>query len=159
MQSTLVFHEVANDEFEIGEFKILSAPVIHYDPTLGFRITTADATVTFLPDHEPALGVVDFPMSKQWTSGYSLAVGADLLIHDAQYTQEEYRKRVGWGHSSISDAYKFATMTEVKHLVPFHHDPGHKDRDLDRMFSRQLRLRRLPFIVTPGAEGMSFDLG
>ncbi|MEE9464136.1 MAG: MBL fold metallo-hydrolase [Candidatus Neomarinimicrobiota bacterium] len=159
MQSTLEFHEIATREFEIGEFKISSAPVIHYDPTLGFRITTTDATVTYLPDHEPALGVVDFPMSGEWTSGYSLAAGADILIHDAQYTQSEYLDRVGWGHSSIPDAYKFATMADVKHLIPFHHDPGHKDSDLDRMFSRQLRLRRLPFIVTPGAEGMSFELG
>jgi ribonuclease BN (tRNA processing enzyme) len=159
MRSTMVWHEVEVDEFEIGEFKISSAPVIHYDPTVGFRVSTSDATVTYLPDHEPALGAEDFPVSREWISGYDLAVGADLLIHDAQYTQEEYRSRVGWGHSSIPDAYKFATATEVKHFIPFHHDPTHSDSDLDRMFGEQLRLRRLPFIVTPGVEGMTFRLG
>jgi phosphoribosyl 1,2-cyclic phosphodiesterase len=159
LKSTLILHPVAVDEFEIGEFKISSAPVIHYDPTLGFRITTSDATVTYLPDHEPALGSGDLEMSGEWTSGYSLAEGADLLIHDAQYTQEEYQDRVGWGHSSIPDAYDFATMTGVKHMVPFHHDPGHSDTDLDRFFGQQLRTRKYPFLVTPGAEGMTFDLG
>jgi ribonuclease BN (tRNA processing enzyme) len=159
MQSTLIFHEIAGDEFEIGEFRIKSAPVIHYDPTLGFRITDANASVAYLPDHEPALGVDNFPMSGKWTSGYDLAAGVDFLIHDAQYTEEEYGSRVGWGHSSIPDTYKFATMAEVRQLVPFHHDPSHDDSDLDRMFGQQLRLRRLPFIATPGADGMSFDLG
>jgi len=159
LQSTLVLHAVSVDEFEIGEFKISSAPVIHYDPTLGFRITTSDATVTYLPDHEPALGVDDFPMSSGWTSGYSLAEGADLLIHDAQYTLQEYQTRVGWGHSAIPDAYAFANMTGVKQFVPFHHDPDHSDNDLDRFFGQQLRSQKYPFIVTPGAEGMIFELG
>lgn len=158
LQSVPVLHAVANTEFEIGEFRISAAPVVHYDPTLGFRIATSDATVTYLPDHEPALGADNFPLSGEWTSGYDLAKGADLLIHDAQYTSEEYQDRVGWGHSSIPDAYEFASLTEVKHLVPFHHDPGHSDTDLDRMFGQQLRAKRVPFIVTPGAEGMTFVL-
>jgi len=159
LQSTLVLHAVAVNNFQIGEFKISAAPVIHYDPTLGFRITTADATVTYIPDHEPALGVGVFPRSSEWTSGYALAEGADLLIHDAQYTEEEYKTRIGWGHSSMPDAYKFAAMTGVKQFVPFHHDPGHSDNDLDRLFGQQLKSQKHPFIVTPGAEGMVFELG
>ena len=161
MQSDPILHAIARNEFVIGEFKIASAPVIHYDPTLGFRIESANGagpTMAYLPDHEPALGVEDFPMSGEWTSGYPLAVGSDLLIHDAQYTREEYKDRVGWGHSSIPDAYSFAEMTGVNHLVPFHHDPGHSDTDLDHMFRQQFRTQRLPFIVTPGAEGMTFEL-
>lgn len=159
LQSDPFLHAIAGNEFEIGEFRISSAPVVHYDPTLGFRIASSGASMAYLPDHEPALGVDDFPMSGEWTSGYALAEGVDLLIHDAQYTREEYQDRVGWGHSSIPDAYDFAAMTGVNHLVPFHHDPGHSDTDLDRMFGQQLRSRRLPFIVTPGAEGMTFELG
>jgi ribonuclease BN (tRNA processing enzyme) len=161
MQSDPIFHAIARGDFEIGEFRISSAPVVHYDPTLGFRVESSSASgpkMAYLPDHEPALGVEDFPMSGEWTSGYSLAAGADLLIHDAQYTREEYQSRVGWGHSSIPDAYTFAAMTGVKQLVPFHHDPGHSDTDLDHMFRQQLHTKRLPFIVTPGAEGMTFEL-
>ena len=59
------------------------------------------------------------------------AEGADVLIHDAQYTDTEYLDHVGWGHSSVSHAVSFGKMTEVGRLIMFHHDPLHSDDDLD----------------------------
>lgn len=159
MSSTVVLHEVASEEFEIGEFKITSALVVHLDPTVGYRIAASEATMTYLPDHEPALGASNFPMNGEWTSGYSLAAGADLLIHDAQYTPGEYKSRVGWGHSSIPHAFEFASLAEVKHLVPFHHDPDHSDAKLDRLLGEQIRATKPPFKVTAGTEGAIFELG
>ncbi len=158
MPSTLL-HEVLHGDFEIGEFHISSALVCHPDPTVGYRIATADAAFTYLPDHEPALGASKFPISKDWTSGYSLAAGVDLLVHDAQYTDEEYADRVGFGHSSLPHAFAFAALAEVKHLVPFHHDPAHSDDDLDRMIGETIAAMRSPFAVTPGTEGATFELG
>jgi phosphoribosyl 1,2-cyclic phosphodiesterase len=151
-------HEVVSDKFEIGEFMISSALVSHKDPTIGYRIEAAGKTVTYLPDHEPALGSNDFTVGREWTSGYALAEGADLLIHDAQYTPEEYDSRVGWGHSSIPQAFQFATLAETKQLIPFHHDPTHSDDELDQLFDKQIRSMRPSFKVTPGAEGMIFEL-
>lgn len=156
MTSSIILHEVATDNFEIGEFKISSALVGHYDPTLGFRIETAGKSVTYLPDHEPALGTKDFSAGPEWTSGYALAAGVDFLIHDAQYTPVEYEMRMGWGHSSIPQSFQFAGLSEAKHFVPFHHDPNHSDNELDRLFKQQIRSMKPAFKVTPAAEGMVF---
>ena len=57
--------------------------------------------------------------------------GADILIHDAQYTAEEYEKHLGWGHSSYNYAMKVASQSNVKKLVFFHHDPNYKDKKLE----------------------------
>ncbi len=159
MTATLHLHEVASETFTIGEFTILSAPVVHMDPTVGFRIEGGGKTVTYLPDHEPALGNRDFSAGKEWTSGYALAAESDLLIHDAQYTAEEYAQYVGYGHSSIAQAFQFAALAKTKHLVPVHHDPTHSDDRLDQLFDQHIRSMRPEYKVTPGAEGMVFELG
>ena len=81
----------------------------HRGPTLGFRIEDAGTTVCYLPDHEPALvGPID-TLEDSWLSGFALAHDADVLIHDAQYTDEEYPAHFGWGHSAVSHALDFAS--------------------------------------------------
>ena len=155
----LFLHEVPRGDFEVGEFHISSELVCHPDSTVGYRIATSNAVLTYLPDHEPALGAVKFPLSGDWTSGYALAAGVDLLIHDAQYTTEEYADRIGFGHSSVLQAFAFAALAEVRHLVPFHHDPAHTDDDVDRLIGETMMSTKPRFAVTPGAEGVSFELG
>ncbi|TAH53296.1 MAG: MBL fold metallo-hydrolase [Chloroflexota bacterium] len=158
VEAQLTLHEVPRGPIEIGAFQITAALVCHPDPTVGFRIQENDAVVTFLPDHEPALGTRKFPIAPEWTSGYALARDADLLIHDAQYTDAEYVSRVGWGHSAIKDALAFAQLAQVKHLVPFHHDPSHSDQELDELYAQLLEEMQLAFPVTPGKEGAQFEL-
>ena len=158
MPSTFL-HEVPSDDFEIGEFRISCALVCHPDPTVGYRIATSGAVLTYLPDHEPALGARKFPLSRDWTSGYTLAAGVDLLIHDAQYSSEEYADRIGFGHSSLPQAFEFAALAEVKRLVPFHHDPAHTDDDLDHLIQETILSTRPSFAVAPGSEGATFELG
>ena len=155
----LRLHETPCADFTIGEFHIASALICHPGPTVGYRITTADATLAYVTDHEPALGVPEFPMSGAWTSGYELAAEADLLIHDAQYSSEEYARYVGWGHSSMQHAIAFAALARVQHVVLFHHDPGHTDQDIDRLTSEAIAATQPTFAVTPGAEGCVFELG
>jgi phosphoribosyl 1,2-cyclic phosphodiesterase len=151
-------HEVPCGEVTIGAFEVSAAFVCHPGPTVGYRITTADTVLTYIPDHEPALGVPTFPWRREWTSGAELAAGADLLIHDAQYSEEEYPAHLGWGHSSLQHTLAFAALTEVKHLVPFHHDPAHADADLDRLIAEAVRAAKPAFKVTPGTEGATFIL-
>src|SRR5262249_11351318 len=127
----LVLHDVPAEPFTIGGFRVAAAPVCHPGPTVGYRITGAEGTVAYLPDHEPALGVPRFPCAAEWTSGHALAAGADLLIHDAQYSAAEYADRVGWGHSTLDHALAFARLAGVRRLVTFHHDPTHTDADVD----------------------------
>src|SRR5205814_5918925 len=129
------------------------------DPTVGYRIESKGRVVTYLPDHEPALGTRHFPIVGRWTSGYKLAADADLLIHDAQYTEEEYGNRVGWGHSTVKQCFQFAALAGVTKLVPFHHDPGHDYDFLDSLIGEVQAAEQWPFEVLQGAEGVSFDVG
>ena len=158
MQARVSLHEVVDGDLEIGEFRVSSALVCHPDPTVGYRIASRHGVVTYLPDHEPALGARSFPLSHDWTSGYELAAGADLLIHDAQYTPEEYADRIGFGHSSLPHAFEFAAMVGARHFVPFHHDPAHTDDDLDAMIHGAVAALRPAFGVTPGTEGTVFKV-
>jgi phosphoribosyl 1,2-cyclic phosphodiesterase len=155
----LELHEVSNDTFAIGELTVTSRPVCHPGPTVGYRISNSHSSIAYMPDHEVALGVEHFPIGQEWTSGYDLAAGVDLLIHDAQYTSQEYESHVGWGHSSIEQVFKFAELANVKHLVPFHHDPSHNDDRIDVDYSKAIRKLKPSFKVTPAAEGMIFDFG
>jgi phosphoribosyl 1,2-cyclic phosphodiesterase len=155
----LMLHDVPLGSFAIRSLQITAALVMHPGPTVGYRITENGATLAYLPDHEPALGVPRFPGDPDWTSGFELAAGVDLLIHDAQYTGTEYLTHVGWGHSALSQAIAFATQANVKQLIAFHHDPEHGDEFLDLLFDEARRASELPFDLIPGTEGASFQLG
>ena len=150
--------EINHSEFNIGDLTIKSSFVCHPGATIGYRVKNGNSTLTYLPDHEPVLGSTNFPHEPEWTSGYDLAKDADLLLHDAQYTPEEYRPRVGWGHSTIPDALAFAKMTSVKKMMFFHHDPSHSDGQLDNLLKAALRERNYPFEVGIAAEGDEYRL-
>jgi phosphoribosyl 1,2-cyclic phosphodiesterase len=152
-------HDVPFGSFDIGGLTITADLICHPGPTVGYRITEDATAVAYLPDHEPALGVPDFPGEPDWTSGFSLAAGVNLLIHDAQYSDAEYDEHVGWGHSSISQTLAFATAARVERLVAFHHDPAHDDSALDDILRGARRTARLPFKLVPGAEGTVFEVG
>jgi phosphoribosyl 1,2-cyclic phosphodiesterase len=154
----LVLHDLPDEPFEVGEFRVVAERVCHPGFTVGYRLTAGGATFTYICDHEPALGVASFPLAAEWTSGYALARDADLLVHDAQYSLGEYPHHVGWGHSAIEHTLAFATLTRVKHLVTFHHDPAHDDDEIDRMTHEATSTAPLPFLVTAGAEGAVFDV-
>jgi len=153
----LTLHDVPLGRFRIGGLEVQADLVCHPGPTVGYRIMEGEVSVAYIPDHEPALGTPRFPQEPEWTSGYNLAAGADLLIHDTQYTDDEYLTYVGWGHSAISHVLAFAQLTGVKRLVPFHHNPGHSDDDLDRLVENARRSAP-PFEVIPGREGLTVQL-
>jgi len=155
----LELHHVPCGRFPVGGFEIEAAYVCHPGPTVGYRIETDRASMAYIPDHEPALGVPSFPGDPEWTSGYALARGVDLLVHDAQYTRDEYPSKVGWGHSSLHDVMRFGALAGVGHLVPFHHDPARDDAALDAAVAQAQADLAPKFTVTPAAEGRHFDLG
>jgi phosphoribosyl 1,2-cyclic phosphodiesterase len=134
------FLDTPASEWEIGSAKIRAEAVTHRGPTLGYRISDADTTLTYISDHEPALGAPLDTLEPEWISGYDLARGTDLLIHDCQYADEEYGDHVGWGHSKLSDTLMFARRVEARRLMLFHHDPLHTDEFLDE-FHEKARLR------------------
>lgn len=156
----LTLHDVvAQGAFSVGCFEIEAQLVCHPGPTVAYRISGDGAVLCYMPDHEPALGAKSFPDEPQWLSGFELAEGADLLIHDGQYTNEEYPRYVGWGHSSIDHVLAFAKAAGVRHLVPFHHDPSHSDAFLDRLYADIRERDDLPYQVSAAVEGQTFTLG
>jgi phosphoribosyl 1,2-cyclic phosphodiesterase len=120
-------------EWRVGEARIRAAIVAHRGVTVGYRIEEGDASLCYLPDHEPALGAELTSTNQEWISGMGLATRASILIHDAQYSHEEYPAHVGWGHSSIRDSAAFAVRSEAERVVLFHHDPTHDDRAIEQL--------------------------
>jgi phosphoribosyl 1,2-cyclic phosphodiesterase len=154
----LELHDAPMGEFEIGGLKVRSQMIIHPGPTVGYRVTDGASTMAYLPDHEPALSTEGHPAWPDWTSGHDLAADADLVVHDAQYTAEEYEERVGWGHSRVEDAVNLATMANAKRLVTFHHDPAHDDAHLDAMLAHARALAGDTLEVLPGREGSTLEI-
>jgi phosphoribosyl 1,2-cyclic phosphodiesterase len=128
------FRDTPVTEWEIGSARIRAESVTHRGPTLGYRITDGDTTLCYIPDHEPGLGAPLDSVDPEWISGFDLAHGAQLLIHDCQYTDREYPGHVGWGHSPLGDTLAFAHRTEAERVLLFHHDPLHTDDFLDTFF-------------------------
>ena len=127
------FRETEPTEWQIGSATIRAASVSHRGPTLGYRIEADGASVCYIPDHEPGLGAPLDELDEEWISGFELAQGASLLIHDCQYTDDEYPHHIGWGHSRVSDALTFAHRSDAGQTLLFHHDPLHGDRFLDEL--------------------------
>ena len=125
------FHDAPATEWQIGAATIRAEAITHRGPTLGYRITDGDTSLCYIPDHEPGLGADLEKLSEEWISGYNLARDADLLIHDCQYTDEEYPGHEGWGHSPITATLTFASRVGAKRTLLFHHDPLHTDSFLD----------------------------
>ena len=98
------FRHCPEAEWEIGPARIRASSVTHRGPTLGYRIDDGDSSLAYIPDHEPALGADLTTLEEDWISGFELARDASLLIHDGQYSDEEYPEHVGWGHSALSHA-------------------------------------------------------
>ena len=120
IEAKVIFREVADETFRVGDLEVACATVPHPGPTLGYRI----GGVAYIPDHEAK---IDF------AAAVELARGADVLLHDAQYTDDEYRDRAGWGHSSVSDFAAVVAAAGPGRAVMFHHDPAHDDAALEAM--------------------------
>ncbi len=148
-------HDAPLKPWVIDGLEVRAASVIHPGPTLGYRVSRAGRSVAYLSDHEPALGgAIE---RAEWTSGHDLAAGADVLIHDGQYTSDEYGERVGWGHSSIEQAAAFADLAGAERLVLFHHEPDHADAMVDRLLGEARALRRQG-TADAASEGLTIEL-
>jgi ribonuclease BN (tRNA processing enzyme) len=155
----LTLHEIPGGPLEVPGLTVRSDFVCHPGPTLGYRVEDGRAALTYIADHEPALGAESFPEAPAWTSGFDLAEGADVLIHDSQYNDAEYRAHVGWGHSAVSDAVALAKEAGVRQLVAFHHDPSHDDAALEQLYADPALASTDTLAITPAREGTVYSLG
>jgi phosphoribosyl 1,2-cyclic phosphodiesterase len=124
------FHEVLKDEFRLGSTEVVVRPVPHVGPTVGYRVVRAGRVITYISDHQAPLD-----LDSVAPAALELAAGADVLIHDAQYTPEEFAEKAHWGHCTINYAIRVAREAGVKTLVLFHHDPSHSDDRLDEILA------------------------
>jgi phosphoribosyl 1,2-cyclic phosphodiesterase len=131
LPSLVSFREAEPLEWQLGVANVRAQAVNHRGPTLGYRIEDSGQALCYIPDHEPGLGSPLSQLDDDWISGFDLARGASLLIHDCQYTDTEYPQHLGWGHSPLADALAFGHRVGAQKLLLFHHDPLHTDEFLD----------------------------
>ncbi len=135
LPATVSFRACPHQEWQLGPARIRAATIHHRGVTLGYRITEGNAVLSYIPDHEPALGGNIDADRAEWISGLGLAEDASLLIHDCQYSDDEYHAHVGWGHSGLSDALALARRAEIapNRSRYFTTTPFHDDARLDSL--------------------------
>ena len=129
MKASFSFGYECPDMGSVGLIDFIPIPLSHPNGGYGFRFVKQGRNFVFLTDNE-----LDFQHSGGRTRKeyVDFCRNADLLVHDAQYTDEEYRSTRGWGHTTYASATRLAIDARVKKFVLFHHDPDRTDDDLDR---------------------------
>jgi phosphoribosyl 1,2-cyclic phosphodiesterase len=139
------------DKLQLGAFKVSTAAVPHATMwTTAFRIEAEGKVVTFLSDVEYPDPAAPDP------AAVALALGADLLIHDAMHADEEYDMRRGWGHSPVAAGVTVAEAAMVKRLALTHHSTDATDDTLDGMMQRAQASTKVPLFGA--AEGVYVDV-
>ncbi len=149
LASRIGFYDLDDAAVDIQGAVVRSGPLNHPQGCVAYRIDADGSSIVFATDTEPGSPVHDRALR-------DLAVGADLLIYDAQYTPEELRaEKKGWGHSSWLEGAQIARQCGVRRLILFHHDPDHDDRFIDGMVARA---RETFPDAEAAAEGLQIDL-
>lgn len=122
--SRVYFKELAEGDFEIEGLSVKAIGLHHPGMTLGYLVKgPGGKTVAYMTDNELIRDGHDHNRDRL----AELVAGADILIHDANYLDEEYPSRVGWGHSAMSEVLRLAADAKVKRLYLYHHDLHHSD--------------------------------
>jgi phosphoribosyl 1,2-cyclic phosphodiesterase len=153
--AAISFHETCGDAFEIGSVRITPINLSHPNQGLGYKLTEDGKSFVFLTDNELAF---THPGGREYQDYLRFSAGADLLIHDAEYTEEQYKNTKGWGHSLYTDALGLALEAGVKQFGLFHHNQERTDAALGeivedcRRRARKERSGLRCFAATPGKE-------
>lgn len=131
LRGKIAFHDIDDGDAVVGNAKVRVARVPHCGPTNGYRVEWDGTTVAYLSDHQAPLD----RCARVPDEVLELCDGADLLIHDAQYTPEEFAQRSHWGHCSVDYAVRVARESGARRLALFHHDPAHRDEQIDEMLA------------------------
>jgi phosphoribosyl 1,2-cyclic phosphodiesterase len=153
---TFRFHDVLDDEFMVGDVRVMSRVVPHVGTSVGYRLDWNGVRIAYLSDHQQP-----FDGSLRADDGaLELAEGADLVIHDSQYTQDEFALKYNWGHCTVDYAVWFAGHCRARQLALFHHDPTRTDDAIDEMGECAAKAGRLMGLdVIVAREGLTVDVG
>ena len=158
--ATIRYHDLVEGAFSIDDLHIVTQYLNHPALTLGYRVRADGATLVYCCDHEPnvtAAGSGKLELSGRDRRHVEFLTGADLVIHDSQFTAEEYPQRIGWGHSPAEYVVQVCQAAGVKQVMLTHHDPMRDDDALDRIIA-DLRQRAAgtqpPLAIHAAAEGL-----
>jgi diguanylate cyclase (GGDEF)-like protein len=162
LASRIHYTEVEEGFFRIGEILVETQYLNHTAPTIAYRITCDGATVAYVTDHEPFWNspgpVFHHPGDQRHID---FLRGADLVIHDAQYTNEEYLTKLGWGHSPADYVTDVSLASDAARLALFHHDPTHDDdaiKNIEAVQRARAKAAGSSLDVFAAAEGMEFEI-
>jgi len=175
LPSHLAIEELKEMAFHIGTVKVQGKFANHPGICAGYRLFTSAGSIAYMPDNEPyetlkvqlaAQNGIDGKKARNFAGAERAKMveffrDCEVAILDAQYTDEEYKAHVGWGHSSLSSVVGLALDANVKRLLLFHHDPSHDDDMIDRMIehARSLVAKSGKAMVIEGArEGVEILL-
>jgi ribonuclease BN (tRNA processing enzyme) len=138
MRGSWEFLHLAPGRHRIEGFDVLALEIPHKGGrTFGYRVSDGRRAIAYMPDHAPnALGPGAHQFGPYHDAAMELTRGVDILLHDSQYTSEEFPARAHFGHSSIDYAVGLAEHAGVQRLVLFHHDPWRSDAQLDTIVER-----------------------
>ena len=138
LRARIEFRMLDRPWIEIGPVTVGWEFVPHPGPAVGFKLEAGGKTLAYVSDSEFAKGYLgdpadlspDHPVVLSYGRLVDFLDGVDLLIHEAQYTNTEYPSKIGWGHSSVSNACALARLARVPRWILTHHDPAHSDEQL-----------------------------
>ena len=132
MVGSVVVEDIDEARVDLPGGCVKTVQLQHPGGATGYRIDSQGSSVAYLTDHEPATYESgDRPEAAALNAELIEFIrGVDVLIMDAQYSQEEYLKHVGWGHGSVDDVVRIGAAGQVGRLFLFHHDPYHDDEKL-----------------------------
>lgn len=158
VSSTVHYEMQCNETFAIGDTTVTTIPLSHTDPGFGYRFSAGSSSFVFLTDNE--LGHAH-DGGRSFEEYVRFCRGADLLVHDAEYTSEDYASKKGWGHSTYHDALRLALAAGVKRFGLFHHNQERTDDGLDAIVSEcraVIANAGSPLECFAVAQGMEFEL-
>ncbi len=161
--ATIRYHNVAEGVFQIGDITVRTRYLNHPALTIGYRFEVDGASIVYSCDHEPhskCLAAGSGEIGGQDAEHAEFLRGADLVIHDAQYTAAEYPAKTGWGHSTVEYAARLCADVGVRRLALTHHDPMRTDDDVDTVVAALKRDQRpaSPLEIFAAAEGMVINV-
>jgi len=131
------YHQTCGDFFTIGSMNITSFPLSHPNQGMGYRFEEDGKSFVFLTDNE--LSYVH-PGGMGFDDYVRFAANADLLIHDAEFREDDYKQT--WGHSTYNDAVRLAIAAGVKKLGLFHHNQERSDVGVDEIMAAGVEMIR-----------------
>jgi phosphoribosyl 1,2-cyclic phosphodiesterase len=135
LPASFLCSEVEEGFWSEGSVRMRAIRVRHPSITLGYRLEWGGRSVVYVPDNE--LGGKGVPMPEEWEEHFEDFVrGAQVLLHDAMFTEAERPAFEGWGHSTCEEVVELALRTGVESVFFFHHAPGRTDEEIDGILRR-----------------------